>query len=234
MNKLKAYSFIVLTSTLIFPQPSKASVLTPPALETQVKEVSGWFTGLFNNQQQVINNTKIPLVTMSNCKVRLGDALLNNDVETIFLEQKSSAFQRTSFYSFSKGSSLVNLDVRPFVNSSLVSGLCDKPEIERVVNTNNISSASCNILLTYSLQRYIGNNAPNGCPTSTGGKVVSKVTIFENGVDSLDQIFNAQGNLLVATPIEYRRVNIPESSTSWSLLAVGIGIAVKNIKDKRK
>lgn len=234
MKKLKAYTFTILLSTLIFPQPSKASALTPPSLETQVKEVSGWFTGLFNNLPQVTSNPGIPLITMSNCKVRLEDALPNNDVETIFLEQKSSAFQRTSFYSFSKGSTAVNLDVRPFLNPSIVSDLCNKPEIERVVNTNNISTAACNLLLTYSPQRYIGNNAPEGCPTSTGGKVVSKVTIFENGIDSLDQIFNAQGNLLVATPIEYRRVGIPESSTNWGILAIGVGIAVKNIKDKRK
>lgn len=232
MNKLKAYSFTILLSTLIFPQSSKASVLTPPSLETQVKEVSGWFTGLFNNSPQVTSNPRIPLITMSNCKVRLEDALPNNNVETIFLEQKSSAFQRTSFYSFSKGTSAVNLDVRPFANPSIVSGLCDKPESKRVVTSNNISTAACNLLLLWEPQRYVGSNAPNGCPTSAGGKVVSKVTIFDNGVDSLDQIFNAQGNLLVATPIEYRRVNIPESSTTLGILTIGIGIAVKRIKRK--
>ncbi|GJD23774.1 hypothetical protein RIVM261_087300 [Rivularia sp. IAM M-261] len=234
MNKLKACSLSILASTFILSQPSTASVLTPPPLETQVKEVSGWFTGLFNNFQQVTNNPNIPLITMSNCKVRLSDALPNQDTETIFLEQKSSAFQRTSFYSFNKGNSAVNLDVRPFINPSIVNGLCDKPELERVVTSNNISTAACNLLLLWEPQRYVGNNAPNGCPTSTGGKVVSKVTIFDNGVNSLDQIFNAQGNLLVATPIEYRKVSIPESSIPWGILTIGIGLTVRKIKDKRK
>ncbi len=53
--------------------------------------------------------------------------------------------------------------------------------------------------------------------------MVSTVAIQPNEIDALDQIFSANGNLLVATPIEYRRAtSIPEPSLSFGLLAFGI------------
>lgn len=72
--------------------------------------------------------------------------------------------------------------------------------------------------------RYKANNAPNGCPTSSGGKVVSNVTVWGSGIDALDQIYDVRGNLIVNTPIEYRRINsIPEPSLTIEILALGIG-----------
>ncbi|MBW4632811.1 MAG: hypothetical protein KME30_13220 [Iphinoe sp. HA4291-MV1] len=54
MNKLKAYTLTVILAALTFPQASHAAVAPP--VEAQVKEVAQWFTGFFNNTQQVASS----------------------------------------------------------------------------------------------------------------------------------------------------------------------------------
>jgi hypothetical protein len=220
INKLKVYSLTVLVSAFVF--PSRAVAFSPP-LATQVQQVAQWFTGLFNNAQQLANNPTVPFITMSNCSVQLDDGNLFNNSQNLFLEQQSDAFNRIRFYSFSEGDAVVNLSVRSFFNSDNLGGLCNQPEQQRIINVSNINSISCDLSLIWEGNTYVGSNAPDGCPTSTGGKVVSNITFFENGVDSLDQIFTANGFLIVNTPIEFRRVtSVPEPSLLWGILAVGI------------
>ncbi|MEC4811746.1 MAG: chromophore lyase CpcT/CpeT [Scytonema sp. PMC 1069.18] len=222
MKKLKVYTLTVIISALTFPQASRAANIAPP-IETQVEEVAQWFTGLFNNVPQVASNPSVPLISMSNCKVKLQGVNSGEDTENIYLEQKSSAFERQRFYSFSSQNSELSLSVRSFLNAEGVSGLCDRPESERVVNISNIATASCDLLLMWEPNRYVGTNTPSGCSTSTGGKVVSDLSVFENRIESLDRIFDASGNILVATPIEFRRINpIPEPSLTLGLLAIGV------------
>lgn len=222
MKKLKAYTLTVVLSTLTFPQASRAVSVAPP-IEAQVEEVARWFTGNFNNAQQVASNPSVPFIAMSNCKVQLTGVNPVDSAVNVYLEQTSSAFERTSFYSFSQGNSVVNLSVRPTLEPGSIRGLCSLPESERIIDISNVVTASCDLLLMWEPSRYIGTNAPNGCPTSTGGKVISSVSIFENEVASFDQIFAASGNLLVATPIQFRRINsIPEASPILGLLAFGV------------
>ncbi len=65
--------------------------------------------------------------------------------------------------------------------------------------------------------------------------MVSDVTIEQSSIDSLDKIFDKKGNLLVATPIEFRRVNsVPEPSVTFGLLALGIWSTKNTISDWQK
>ncbi|AFY54647.1 hypothetical protein Riv7116_2116 [Rivularia sp. PCC 7116] len=98
----------------------------------------------------------------------------------------------------------------------------------------NLIPVSCDLEITYEPNFYTGNNAPDGCPTSSGGKVVSQVTIRENSIDALDQIFNSQGDLIVNTPIQYRRIaSVPEPKIIFGLLAISLWSAKKAIFEKQ-
>lgn len=220
MHKFKVYSLTVLLAVLVF--PNRAAAFTPP-LATQVKQVAQWFTGFFDNAQQVANNPVIPSITMSNCSVKLSDNSLLPHTENLYLEQQSPIFERIRFYSFSQRNYTINLSIRSFIDNEILTGLCNQPEQDRIININNISTTSCDISIQWEMNRYTGTNAPNGCPTSFGGKVVSNVTFLNNGVNSLDQIFSPNGNLIVSTPIEFRRTtSIPEPSLILGILAFGI------------
>ncbi|MBH8572019.1 chromophore lyase CpcT/CpeT [Nostocaceae cyanobacterium CENA369] len=233
MNLLKVYALTVILSGFTLAQANRATAITVPPLETQVKQVAQWFTGLFDNSQQVASNPSIPLITLSSCSVQLTDANPVIGIQNIYLEQKS--INRFRLYSFSQGNSAVNLSIRAFDSSYPVSGLCNRPESEQVIDSSKVLGTSCNLELFWQSTDYIGNNAPNGCPTSSGGKVVSSVTVSKIEIDSLDKIFTANGNLLFATPIEFRRVySIPEPSLTLGLLAIGIWGTSKVISVKMK
>lgn len=220
MKKLRAYSLTVLLTVVAL--PSRAVAAAPP-ISAQVQQVAQWFTGLFDNTKQVERNPRTPVITMSNCSVDLTDNTLFANSQNIYLEQNSNAFERIRFYSFSEGTSGVNLSIRSFINNDLLRGLCNFPQQQRIIDTSNIATVSCDLSLIWDNNRYIGNNSPNGCATIFGGKVVSNVAFFANGVDSLDQIFSANGNLLVSTPIELRRTtSIPEPSLILGMIALGI------------
>ena len=105
--------------------------------------------------------------------------------------------------------------------------MCDRTPSERTIEVDNIASFSCDFDLFWQPVLYTANNAPDGCPTSfPGGKVVSDVAIFSKGINSLDRIFNANGDLLFGTKIEFRRRSIPEPSTIFGLLVFGFSLAI--------
>jgi len=142
-------------------------------------------------------------------------------IQNVYLEQPS--INRFRLYSFSPGNAAVNLSIRGFTDNSLFSGLCNRPQTEQIVDYSRVLPTSCELEIYWTANSYIGNNAPNGCPTSSNGKVVSSVAIAKNAITSLDEIFGANGNLLFATPIEFRRVEpIPEPSLLLGLLAIGV------------
>ena len=230
MNQLKVYALTFVLSGFTFINESRAANIAPP-IETQLNEVARWFTGDFDNSAQVANNPAVPFIDLSTCGVQLVGGNQAANTQNIYLQQQSNAFQRNSFYSFSGGNDVVNLSVRRVVNPDILSGICNLPKSQRIINFNNLVPVSCDLEINYEPNLYSGNNAPDGCPTSSGGKVVSNVTIRENSIDSLDQIFNAQGNLLVNTPIKYRRIaSIPEPRFILGLLAIGLWSAKKALK----
>lgn len=111
MKRIKVSVLTVLFSAGIGVAPSRAATLAPP-LSQQVQQVTDWFTGLFNNDQQVENNPMTPPITMSNCAVELLGGSFPEGGETVYLEQTTGGFPfRTRFYTFSPSQSQVNLRV---------------------------------------------------------------------------------------------------------------------------
>jgi hypothetical protein len=228
MNKFKTYTFTVLFSTLAFTQTSRAAAITSP-LTAQTNELVQLFTGFFDNSQQVASNPLVPPITISTCNVQATDTTKSDATQYVYLEQKSSGFERIRFYTFTQGNSTVDASIQSFVNPNILSGLCNKPEQQRAIDSSNLIPGSCDLVFTLeSSRRYTGKNASvDGCPTSTGGKVISTLTIFDSGIDSVDKIFDNKGNLLVNTPIKFDKISsIPEPSLALGLLAFSISVAI--------
>ncbi len=235
MNRIKLCVLTVLLSTGIGVKPNHAA--TAPPLSVQVQQVTDWFTGLFNNNQQVETNPMIPPITMSNCSVDLLGGAFPEGGETVYLEQTTGGFPfRTRFYTFSDSQSQVNLSVRSFSDPAPLFGLCDRAASEQVVSFSNIIDQSCEVQLDWQPGVYIGTNDPEGCVTNSGGKVISDIEITANTIASLDQIFDSNGAVLFATPIDFRRAEtVNEPSTQLGLLTLGIlgfALAVKSKSGK--
>ncbi len=232
MNKTQVYALTAVVSAFTITSANRAVAVSLP-LDEQVEQVSKWFTGDFDNSQQVAGNLAVPLITMSNCSVQVNGGNQASGTRNVYLEQ--TTLNRIRLYSFDEGNDAVNLSIRSFVNSSILDGICDRSPSERIVNFSNVVQASCDIELSWQPGRYTGSNAPDGCITASGLKVVSNVEVEANTIDSLDRIFSPTGNLIIATPIEFRRVSsIPEPSLSLGVLGLGLWIVNQKVSQKRK
>ncbi len=232
INKLKicTLSTIFLTVTLD-PKSHAATITSTPPISFQVNQVSQWFTGLFDNTKQVTSNPIVPPITMSNCQVKLVGGELMEKTETVYLEQTTGGFPfRVRLYSFfSNDDSQVTISINRFLDETSLLGLCDRPQSEQIINATNIDTFSCEVNLSWISNSYVGSNAPVGCSTTfPGGKVVSDVLIKPNLVESLDRIFDGNGDLLFGTPIAFERVGtVPEPSILLGLFALsGLGIGI--------
>lgn len=136
------------------------------------------------------------------------------------------------YFFFSNEDSQVTLNINRFLDESSLLGLCDRPESEQFINATNLDNFNCEINLSWLLNSYVETNAPEGCPTTfPGGKVVSDIVIKPNLIDSLDLIFDGNGNLLFGTPITFERVEkVPEPSILFGLFALG-GLGIGTIRN---
>jgi hypothetical protein len=218
---------LVITAILLGNAPaSRAASLTGLTLLEQVQEAAKWFTGLFDNAEQVSEDPTVPLITMSNCAVELVGGNFSNNAESIYLEQNfinSAQPPRIRYYEFSEGSTGVLLGIRAFTNSQGLAGLCKQPAQQRRLNFDDIASESCEIelFLATNPRRYTGTNAPLGCPAASNPalRVISSLTIEPNQVNSLDVGFIG-GVQIFGTPITFHRV--PEPDLLLGLMAVGL------------
>ncbi|MGD1714890.1 chromophore lyase CpcT/CpeT [Dapis sp. BLCC M172] len=235
-NLLKISTLSFLFINVIFTQKSQGATITStPPISFQFNQVSEWFTGLFDNTKQVASNPIVPPITMSNCGVKLvGDELMEN-TETVYLEQRTGGFPfRVRLYSFfSNNDSQVTISINRFLDETSLLGLCDRPQSQQVINTNNLDTFSCEVNLSLFQNSYVGNNSPTGCQTTfPGGKVISDVLIQPNFIESLDRIFDGNGDLLFGTTIAFERVGtVPEPSILLGLFlfsGLGIGIGRKH------
>ncbi|NEN87457.1 MAG: PEP-CTERM sorting domain-containing protein [Okeania sp. SIO3H1] len=233
INQLKFCTLSTLLLSVTFAQKSHAATMMPPIL-FQVEQVSQWFTGLFDNTKQVADNPMIPQITMSNCPVKLIGSDLMENTETVYLEQTTGGFPfRVRLYSFfSNNDSQVTISISRFLNETSLFGLCDRPESEQFINATNLDDFNCEVNLSFVSNTYVGTNDPEGCSTTfPGGKVVSDIVIQPNSIDSLDSIFDSNGNLLFGTPITFNRIEaVPEPSILFGLFilsGLGLGKASK-------
>ncbi|MDZ8186120.1 MAG: chromophore lyase CpcT/CpeT [Nostoc sp. ChiSLP02] len=234
MNLVKVYALTALFSALTFGQATRAGAASPPPIDIQVKQLAQWFTGLFDNSEQAANSKPpVPLITLSSCSVEFTNGNSLNGTENIYLEQPS--INRFRLYSFSQQNSGVNLSIRALNTDYSVTGLCNRPESEQTLDLSKISAITCNLEIFWNAGDYIGNNSPNGCPTNSGGKVISSVIVSENRIYSTDEIFAPNGNLVFGTPIDFRRVpSIPEPSFTLGIVALGVWGTRKIILGKQK
>lgn len=216
MKQRQAVTMVVVLVGLVAPQQAFAA----SSSSEQVSEVTRWFTGRFDNTEQVSRDPSVPLIPLSTCSVQVDGASEPSGTQDLYLAQPT--LNRFRLYSFEPSNNVVSLGIRSFLNVSSVSRICDSPLPERIVKSDNLATAVCNLELIRGEDRYTGSNAPTGCPTSTGGKVVSSITFQPNRTVSLDQIYNSRNQLIAGTPIEFQRVEeVPEPSTiAGTVLAV--------------
>ena len=221
MVKVSSIHFLAPLLTVSFvAQPAQAAALSPTQ---QVQQVVKWFTGFFTNSAQAAQNPDIPFLTMENCSISAVE-VRNSAAQYVHLEQyiNGVSLLRTAAYEFSPAETGINLSVFPYLDSTSALGSCDR---STPLDLGTLVSASCDLSLAYEPKKFVGTNAPVGCPTNfpvPGSTVVSTVTITANATDSLDQFLTPSGASF-GDLIAFRRVaSVPEPMTPSVLIGIGL------------
>ena len=226
---MKLFKRSILTALLTsFVVSSQAQAATLTSRE-QVSRVVEWFTGLFDNTEQVSTEPDVPFLTMENCVASPFGDIVSTDSQYVHLEQYigGTSLLRTSGYEFSPITSGVSLKVYSYAERDAAVGTCNDPNPS--INLSNLVSPSCDLTLIYEPESFFGTNSPTGCASGfplPGSTVVSTVEITADGVDALDRFF-ADGLPPIGTEIEFRRIattNEPRSAIALISLAI-IGLA---------
>jgi len=193
----------------------------PVAASTDaVAQVVDWFTGFFDNADQVQASPEIPFLTMENCSVSALDG--DGVTQYVHLEQffgGGGPLLRSRAYAFSAVGSAVDLSVFSYQDPLAALGSCDQamPSLD----VSDLVSPSCDLTLVRREADFFGTNEPEGCPSDfpfPGSTVVSTVTITADTVDSLDTFLFPGG--AIGTPIAFRRVSTPEPGLVVGLLVL--------------
>ncbi len=214
--------FTAFFTSLFFSSQAQAASLT--SIE-QVNLVVEWFTGSFNNQQQVTQNPDVPFLTMSNCLASPVSDTPDPDSLYVHLEQyfSGTSLLRSSAYKFSPLNSGVNLQVFSYLERNDALGTCldSNPRL----NLTNLVSPSCDLTLSYEPELFFGTNSPLGCPSGfpvAGSRVVSTVTITANQVWALD-LFEPPNSPSFGTQIQFQQIaTTPEPMGVISLISLGL------------
>ena len=182
-----------LIGVLCIPSP----VLATPELD-HVRAVVNHLEGKMDTSARTAAGGRVG-VRMTTCKVRLRDR-----PERVYLYQEQSLKKsldspyRQRFLQIEAGEekdTVISQSYKP-INSQKWIGLCDRPERQRVVNSQEMSQPVCSVLLKPKVSIYVGTTPPEGCPTKVRGavKITNMIILHDRGMDTWDRGFDAEGN----------------------------------------
>ncbi len=201
-----------------------ASMLNP--IGRDVEKVSSYLIGVMDTTEQAQVIQEAPSVRMITCKIIVPNASeVTQRSPAIFLYQEQALTtnlaepyrQRFLQISPSADGQLVESATFKPADPPAWSGLCDRPESERLVTVQEMGDYSCSVFLTpvRSQSQYVGKTQSEGCPSNYRGavKVTNHITLDAQGMETLDRGFDQNGNQIWGAeerPYQYRRIQVPD------------------------
>ena len=196
MSKIKIIIGLVATFT-----GTVAYADTAPPIEQQVKEVVSHLDGAMDTSAQANKNPKASNVRITSCKITVEGAGSNNDQAFLYQEQALSQElnqpyrQRFLRIAPSANRSSVESAVFKPPTPKAWTGLCAKPEAERVVKMSDVGKSTCSVFLQRQGDKYVGDTKAGGCPTNWKGatRITNHIILHQTGMDTQDRGFDATG-----------------------------------------
>ena len=195
MNKTKNWATGIAVACLFL--TSKPVAANP--LEQQVDEVVSHLVGLMDTSAQAAANPDAPNVRITTCKVSL-----TGETDAVYLYQEQALSKslnqpyRQRFLRIAPGADgnmVESQSYKPAAPEALT-GLCNKPEADRGVQTSDLGEAVCSVFLKPVHDIYIGTTQPGGCPANVRGatKITNTIILRSTGMDTWDRGYDADGN----------------------------------------
>lgn len=188
-------------------------------VEQQVQEVVSHLDGAMDTSAQASANPKAPNVRITSCKVKVEDAAtLNRPQEFLYqeqaLSQKLTQPYRQRFLRIAPSADKRSVESAVFKppTPAAWTGLCGKPEAERIVKISDIGESKCSVFLQRQSKNYVGDTKTGGCPSDYKGavRITNHIVLHQAGMDTLDRGFDATGKQVWGAkndPYQFRWVN---------------------------
>ena len=213
MSKIKiiiGLAFAAFTETVAYAD-------TAPPIEQQVKEVVSHLDGAMDTSAQANKNPQAPNVRITSCKVTV-DAQANNDQAFLYqeqaLSQKLNQPYRQRFLRIAPSADRRSVESAVFKppTPKAWTGLCAKPEAERIVRMSDVGKSTCSVFLQRQADKYVGDTKAGGCPSDWKGatRITNHIVLHQAGMDTLDRGFDAAGKQIWGAkdePYQFRWVN---------------------------
>lgn len=179
-----------------------ADISTSIPIEQQVQEVVSHLDGAMDTSAQASANPKAPNVRITSCKVKVEDAAaLKRPQEFLYQEQalsrKLAQPYRQRFLRIAPSADKRSVESAVFKppTPAAWTGLCDKPEAERVLKISDIGESKCSVFLQRQSEKYVGDTKTGGCPSDYKGavRITNHIVLHQGGMDTLDRGFDAAG-----------------------------------------
>jgi hypothetical protein len=175
---------------------------TPLAPRQQVKEVVSHLDGAMDTSAQANANPKAPNVRITSCKVTVKDAASINRPQTFLYQEQALSRKLNQPYrqrflriAPSRDKRSIESAVYKPPTPKAWTGLCAKPEAERVVRISEVGKSTCSVFLQRQGDKYVGETKAGGCPSDWKGatRITNHIVLHQAGMDTLDRGFDAAG-----------------------------------------
>lgn len=166
--------------------------------DAQVREVASYLVGTMDTSARAAIDRDAADVRMTTCPIRVADT------NTIFLYQEQALSlnldrpYRQRFLEIAPSADNLGVESMTYkpANPEAWIGLCDRPEVDRIVSVPDFGEKICTITLQKDEEGYWGSTPEEGCPTDYRGavRVTNQVRLTETTMETWDRGFDAQGN----------------------------------------
>lgn len=170
------------------------------------------------------SGTNAPTVQMTTCEIQVEGLNITSSEPSVFLYQEQALADRLTqpyrqrFLRISPstdGTGIESVSYRLRNEDSWI-GLCDRPIGERTVQERDLEDTHCQVLLVPVGENFVGDTPAGGCPSNYRGavSVTNHIILYEDGMDTFDQGFDAEGNLVwgsTGAPYRFRKLDASEN-----------------------
>lgn len=192
----------------------EAQVLT---LALHAEEITARLESVMDTSTQAAASEGAPAVRMTTCSIVLDGDIPDGYPTARFLYQEQALIEqldqpyRQRFLAIAPDSisnSVQSITLRPPHPEQWI-GLCDRPDTDRIVHTEELGETTCRVFLRPFTSGYIGKTPIGGCPATVRGAVTitNTVILHDDGMDTWDRGFDTDGNQVwgaTTTPYQYR------------------------------
>lgn len=164
-----------------------------------------------------------PIVQMTTCEIQVDGLNMTSSEPSVFLYQEQALTDRLTqpyrqrflrIAPSADGNGIESVSYRLRDSESWI-GLCDRPIGDRTVQGSDLEDTHCRVVLVPVGENFVGDTPAGGCPSNYRGavSVTNHIILYEDGMDTFDQGFDTEGNLVwgsTGDPYRFRKQGTSE------------------------